>query len=257
MVCTIMEVRAEIENALKAITAIPENDKIDWEWTPVIQEQLPDLEADLHAKIQDKTFAEKEEESGDEQDRRDRRRREGTQPPPVPGSSLGKGKDKAKTGTRKMSIGAGGNRPPSLPPTSGRNQGAGDPDSSDSDSGSSDKGAKGSRSLKTSEDKLLAALLRSLKREKPRPEAPKPKAYKGDPKDLERFIRSLDNVWAIEKRKYKDDLTKIRFTANLLERPTSSKYRDPVQWYEAYHPKIDLAAARQLPGGQRAVIDPI
>ena len=64
-------------------------------------------------------------------------------------------------------------------------------------------------------------------------------------------------MWAIEKRKYKDDLTKICFTANLLERPTSSKHRDPVQWYEAYHAKIHLSAARRLPGGQRAVIDPI
>jgi len=69
-----MEVRAEIENTLKSIITISENNKIDWEWIPVTQEQLPDLEADLHAKIQDKTFAEKEEESGDEQDRKDQRR---------------------------------------------------------------------------------------------------------------------------------------------------------------------------------------
>jgi len=78
MVRTTMEVQAEIENTLKAIIAILENDKMDWEWTPVTQEQLPDLEADLYAKIQDKTFAKKEEESGDEQDWRDRRRQEGT-----------------------------------------------------------------------------------------------------------------------------------------------------------------------------------
>jgi len=156
-----------------------------------------------------------------------------------------------------MSIGAGSNRPPSSLPTGSRNQGARDPDSSDSDSGSSDKEAKGSRSLKTSKDKLFAALLCSLKCEKPRPEAPKLKTYKGDPEDLERFIQSLENVWAIEKRKYKDNLIKICFTTNLLERPISSKHRNPVQWYEAYHPKIDLAAARRLPGGQRAVIDPI
>jgi len=66
------------------------------------------------------------------------------------------------------------------------------------------------------------------KGKKPKPEAPKPKTYKGDPEDLERFIWSLENVWAIEKHKHKDDLTKIRYVANLLQRPTNSKFRDPV-----------------------------
>jgi len=99
--------------------------------------------------------------------------------------------------------------------------------------------------------------VKSIARSKePKPEAPKPKPYKRDPEDLERFIRSLENVWAIEKHKYEDDLTKIRYAANLLERPTSAKHRDPVPWYESYHPKIGLAAARRLPGGQRVALDP-
>ena len=81
------------------------------------------------------------------------------------------------------------------------------------------------------------------KGKKPKPEASKPKAYKGDPEDLKRFIHSLENMWAINKHKYKNDLTKIRYIANLLETPTNSKFRDPVPWYKSYHPKIDLAAA--------------
>ena len=48
-----------------------------------------------------------------------------------------------------------------------------------------------------------------IKSKKPKPKAPKSRAHKGDPEDLERFIRSLENVWAIEKYKYKDNLTKI------------------------------------------------
>jgi len=94
------------------------------------------------------------------------------------------------------------------------------------------------------------------KGKKPKPEAPKSKAYRGDPEDLERFIRSLENVWAIEKHKYKNDLTKIRYVANLLDRLTNNKYRDPVPWYDSYHPKINLAAARQLLGGQKVALDP-
>ena len=30
-----------------------------------------------------------------------------------------------------------------------------------------------------------------------------------------------------------------------------------MKWYEAYHPKIDLAAARRLPGGAKATLDPV
>ena len=52
------------------------------------------------------------------------------------------------------------------------------------------------------------------------------------------------------------DITKIRYAANLLYRNTTDKHRDPIKWYEAYHPKIDLGAARRLPGGARATLDP-
>jgi len=63
----------------------------------------------------------------------------------------------------------------------------------------------------TIQTQLLELLVRNIaKGKKPKPEAPKLKAYRGDLEDLERFICSLENVWAIEKHKYKDDLTKIR-----------------------------------------------
>ena len=66
----------------------------------------------------------------------------------------------------------------------------------------------------------------------------------------------MDNVWALEAHRYKKDITKIRYAANLLHRNTSDKHSDPVKWYEAYHPKIDLAAAQRLPGGTEATLDP-
>ena len=42
----------------------------------------------------------------------------------------------------------------------------------------------------------------------------------------------------------------------LLHRNSSDKHSDPVKWYEAHHPKIDLAAAQRLPGGTEATLDP-
>ena len=51
-------------------------------------------------------------------------------------------------------------------------------------------------------------------------EAPKPQPYKGDPEDLKRFLRQLENVWALESHKYRKDITKIRYAANLLHRNT-------------------------------------
>ena len=88
-------------------------------------------------------------------------------------------------------------------------------------------------------------------------DAPKPQPYKGDPEDLERFIRRLENVCVLESHRYKKDITKIRYAANLLQKNGTDRHRDPVKWYEAYHPKIDLAAARRLPGGAKATLDPV
>ena len=88
-------------------------------------------------------------------------------------------------------------------------------------------------------------------------DVPKPQPYERDPKDLERFLRQLENVWALEPHKFKKDITKIRYAVNLLHRNANDKHGDPVKWYEAYHPKIDLAAAKQLPRGAKATLDPV
>ena len=86
-----------------------------------------------------------------------------------------------------------------------------------------------------SSNKLIEKyILMTLKEKKDRVKAPNPQPYKGHPEDVERFIRQLENVWALEPRKYKKDITKIKFTANLLHRNTNDKHRDPVKWYESY-----------------------
>jgi len=127
--------------------------------------------------------------------------------------------------------------------------------SSDSDSDSS-KEERPKKKLTTQQllVKYVTAMVKDQKK-KDKAQAPKPQPYKGDPEDLERFIRQLENVWALESHRYKKDITKIRYAANLLHRNGTDKHRDPVKWYESYHPKIDLAAAKRLPGGANATLD--
>ena len=60
-------------------------------------------------------------------------------------------------------------------------------------------------------------------------DVPKRHPYEGDPKDLERFIGQLDNVWLLESHKYKRDITMIRYAANLLLKNGHDKHRDPVK----------------------------
>ena len=95
------------------------------------------------------------------------------------------------------------------------------------------------------------------KKRRDKADAPKPQPYKGDPEDLGRFIRQLENVWVLKSHKFKKDITKIRYPADLLQRNDTDRHRDPVKWYEAYHPNIDLAAACRLPGGAKATLDPV
>ena len=63
-------------------------------------------------------------------------------------------------------------------------------------------------------------------------------------------------MWALEAHRYKKDITKICYAANLLHKNISYKHGDTVKWYEAYHSKIDLAAAQRLPGGAGTTLDP-
>ena len=62
---------------------------------------------------------------------------------------------------------------------------------------------------------------------------------------------------ALVPHKYKKDITKIGYAANVLHRNRTAKHRGPVKWYEAYHPRIDLAAELRLPGGARETLDAV
>ena len=105
-------------------------------------------------------------------------------------------------------------------------------------------------------EKYIAAIIQDHKRGD-KVAVPKPRPYKDDREDLERFLRQIENVWALEPHKYKEDITKILYAANLLHRNTIHKHSDPVKWYEAYYPKIDLGAALRFPGVARATLDPV
>ena len=159
-------------------------------------------------------------------------------------------------GTEASGSGGGrGNPPPKKTAAAGNLEDSSDDSDSDSDP---DMGQPPKKKI-TSEkllEKYITAIIKDHKR-RDKVKAPMPQPYKGDPEDLEGFLRQLENVWALEPQKYKKDITKIRYSANLLHRNTTDKHRDPVKWYEAYHRKIDLAAALRLPWGTRATLDPV
>ena len=80
---------------------------------------------------------------------------------------------------------------------------------------------------------------------------PKLQPYKVDPENLERFIKQLENVWVLECHKYKKDITKIRYAGYLWQKNGTDRHSDPMKCYQAYHLKIELAAARRLPEGAK------
>ena len=86
--------------------------------------------------------------------------------------------------------------------------------------------------------------------------APQPSPFNRDLEDLERFLRQLENMFALEHRTFQQDITKIRYAANLLPRNKHDKFGDPASWYESYYLKIDANAAQRVPGSQQDYLDP-
>lgn len=253
---------------IQAARPLTQGDEMEWEVTPTPR-PLPSYLNDLRTEVAANRLHPKpeEEDADDHRDMEERERREGTHPPPLPGnrggfrapSSAGSDTGTIRPLQERSLPPAGGGESAGLPPAAGGSGGMGGPPI--------DRTGRRMRDKPHSEDEeeeaggdsdevLKKVLIKFLQRGQAQPETPKPQPFKGDPEDLERFLRQLENVWAIEKVRYRQDIVKIRYAANLLHRNTTDKHRDPVAWYEAYHPKIDLAAARRLPNGRNANLDP-
>ena len=117
--------------------------------------------------------------------------------------------------------GSGGGRSNPLPK---KKAAAGNPGDSSDDRDSDPNVGQPPKKKITSEkllEKYITAIIKDHK-SRDKVEAPKPQPYKGDPEDLKRYLRQLVNVWALEPHKYKNDITKIRYTANLLH-PNTGK----------------------------------
>ena len=162
-----------------AITETPPTEKegedsMDWEWTPKPL-PIPDLAIDLKNHIQKgKNKYTPSEDPMYAADRAARSQRGGTVPPPTLTSKNGSGSSAIPK--KRMEPVTGGNQGDSF-------------DNSDSDaSNNSDELPK--KKL-TSEDllyKLVKAMAQNYKR-RDKADAHKPQPYKGNPEDLERFIR--------------------------------------------------------------------
>ncbi|KAI5845800.1 hypothetical protein DFP73DRAFT_593960 [Morchella snyderi] len=66
-----------------------------------------------------------------------------------------------------------------------------------------------------------------------------PEPFKGEPDDLDRFIRALEGVFELDKAHYVSDMDKISYTSSLL-RDRASK------WYETIHAHVNEEAAKRL-----------
>jgi hypothetical protein len=71
--------------------------------------------------------------------------------------------------------------------------------------------------------------------------SPDPQSFDGNPEELERFLRQLRNMFALERRHYKQDIDKIRYASLLLK-------GNAAKWYEVYHLHIDSSAADYICG---------
>ena len=73
---------------------------------------------------------------------------------------------------------------------------------------------------------------------------------------LKRFLRHLENVFALEPWTFQQDIRKIRYIANLLYRNKDNKFGDPASWYESYHLNIYANAVQQVSGSPQDYLDP-
>ena len=212
MTMNVIQLKTGIEGALAIVVpniSKEQTDHIDWEFTrnPVI---VADLAIDLEQKIKKgKKKLTPNEDPDDKADRDARARRGGTVPPSTPGAALGPtentGRHRSTTLTNRASGGSGGGAPPKKPKKSAA--GGNPDDSSDNlDSDPSDNEGELPKKKLTSNQllhKYVKAMIADQKR-RDKADAPKPQPYKGDPEDLERFIRQLEIVWVLESHKYKN-----------------------------------------------------
>ena len=237
---------------------------MDWEWIPPSHTPLKDLILSFKLEVKTGGFTPKFPEQ--DADEKAREQRAGSIPPPIPKAMLG-----ARQGTSRkrnkvttdmpQGLGSSGGDGPPKKPTGNKTAGGGNARESTDNSDSDPSDNEGELpKVKIKSEKLLAkyisAMIKDLKH-RDKADVPQAQPYKGDPEDLERFLRQLENVWALEAHRYKKDITQIRYATNLLYRNANDKHGDPLKWYEAYHPKIDLAAAKQMPGGAKATLDPV
>ena len=165
-------------------------------------------------------------------DRDTRSQPEGTPPPPTPGAVLGAGKGASGKRSSTLNGTGGAYGIPGIDGVgaSGRGGGRGNPQpkktapagnpedgSYDSDSDSDpDVGKPPMKKIPSEKllEKYITAIIKNYKRTD-KVDAPNPQPEKSDPQGLESFLKQLQNVWALEPHKYKKDITKIRYSANL------------------------------------------
>ena len=99
-------------------------------------------------------------------------------------------------------------------------------------------------------------LEKSAKPEERPVKGPQPSPFKGDLIDHERFLRQLENLFALEHRTFQQGIRKICYVANLLYRNKDDKFGDPASRYESYHLKSHTNVAQRVLGSPQDYLDP-
>ena len=86
--------------------------------------------------------------------------------------------------------------------------------------------------------------------------APQPSPFKGDPEDVERFLRQLENEFALEHRTFQQDIRKIHYYTYLMHKNKDDKFGDAPNKYESYHLNIDANAIQRVTDSLHNYLDP-
>ena len=188
---TVLQLKSQLETKVAeqkvdAVLAAANSEPMDFEWTPPSY-PLPDMPA-LFA-IEAKKCTPRDD-SADERDCTARGQRQGTLPPATPRSTLGTSQSTSRKRSTTLNGGKGGSCAPPKGPSAKNPWDS----SSDSDSDpSEDERPKKKLTTQQLLAKYVTAMVKDQKK-KDKAQAPKPQPYKGDPEDLKRFIRQLENV---------------------------------------------------------------
>ena len=185
MTLNVMNLRAELEQAVKAITTpvLEDTEPMEWEWTQEDPKGLINLVKDFETKAEKGKLVPKTPEKTT--DEKAREERAGSLPPPTPKAKLGTSKNtsrKRSKVSKDLPEGLGGGSGSRPPKNSEKAAGGRDPGDSSDNTDSDPSNNEGELpKVKIKSEKLLAKYISAMikdQKHRDRADAPKPQPYR-------------------------------------------------------------------------------